>query len=80
MPEPAAAVALLGERLGVLRRRVELPVDAVDELLLVIDLLLRDGVVRRRRAGADLVYGQGCGSPMRVRTMVRLVLLALLGK
>jgi hypothetical protein len=38
--EAAAAVALLGERLGVLGRQLELPVDAVDELLLGGDLLL----------------------------------------
>ena len=38
VPEPAAAVALLGESLCVLRRLLELDVDAVDELLLLADL------------------------------------------
>ena len=39
--EAAAAVALLGEGLGVAGRQLELTIDAVDELLLVCDLLSR---------------------------------------
>ena len=58
---------------GVLRRLLELVVDAVDERLLVRDLLLGDGVVGRGGAGADLVNGQSYGSWMRVRTIERVL-------
>ncbi len=40
MTQPPSSVPLLGKRLGVPGRNFQLPVDTVDELLLVCDLLL----------------------------------------
>jgi hypothetical protein len=63
--EAAAPMALVCERLGVLGGLVELPVDAVHEVLLVGDLLLGHRVGGRRSPRGDVVDGQatapGCG-------------------